>query len=551
VPRRPSRQVSGAMTTPEGARLRLRRDTIAIAVAIGVLAVVCLGWPSGDRLLARLGTPWAGWVSRVVFLLASSHLVMIVFGARRGRDLRRELVGRRSAEAELRHRADHDLLTGLFNRAAFLGRLERVVDSGDPLVIAMVDLDRFKQVNDTLGHAVGDTLLAVVAARMRECVPPDGLVARFGGDEFAFLLPGGARLQESRDCVRQLLHEMRKPFPLEGLVLEIDASVGVVISVEPSAAGHGIPVDAPSALVKQADVAMLAAKAGQLGIVEYSDHLDQQDEERLRLYGDLRLGIDAGQLCLAFQPKVRMSDGRVVGAEALVRWRHPTRGLLTPDAFLPLAEQTDLLHALTDVVLEQALQSCAQWRRQGLAVPMAVNLSARSLLDTGLVERIAALLDRYGLEPGLLELEVTETTAMANPGQAVQMLQELAALGVKVSIDDFGTGYASLAYLSRLPVKALKIDRSFVQRMTTEPTDRTIVRSTIELAHNLGLAVIAEGVEDVASWRCLQGWGCDEAQGFWISHPVPPAEITDCVRRLPGTITTMLTDTRAGVSPPR
>jgi diguanylate cyclase (GGDEF)-like protein len=509
----------------ELATVRLRRDTIAIAVAIGVLAVVSLASPVADAVLTWVRPPWREPLVRVLFLLATSHLVMIGFGARRGADLRRELAARRSAEAVLRHRADHDLLTGLANRRHVLRRLDQAVQDGGPLLVGMIDLDRFKQVNDTLGHAAGDRLLTLAAERMARQLPADGVLARVGGDEFMVVLPAGDRVDASRGVLRGVLAELRRPFEFDGLVLEIDASIGVVVCADPAAVGDGRPTDATSALVKHADLAMYAAKTDRLGIVEYSDHLDRQDEERLRLYGDLRRGLDADQLFLVFQPKLQMRDARMVGAEALVRWRHPDRGVLRPDDFLPVAEQTGLIRDLTDVVLDLALGACRRWSDNGRVVPVAVNLSTRSLLDDALPRRVAELLTRHGLPPEHLELEITESTAMSNPSQAIAVLQELAGLGVRLSVDDYGTGHASLAYLSRLPVNTLKIDKSFVHRMDVEPTDATIVRSTIELAHNLGLTVVAEGVEHAVAWNRLQEWGCDEVQGFWTGRPVAPENL--------------------------
>jgi EAL domain-containing protein (putative c-di-GMP-specific phosphodiesterase class I) len=304
----------------------------------------------------------------------------------------------------------------------------------------------------------------------------------------------------------------------------VDASCG--IAVDGGRAGGGSAAD----LLRRADVAMYAAKSDHLEVVCYDPSLDAHTPEQLALYGDLRRAIRDGELVVHYQPKVGMQGGRVLGVEALVRWQHPQRGLVPPALFIPVAEQTGLIRTLTDVVLGQALSDCRRWRAEGVELPVAVNLSARSLLDTGLPDRVAALLDEHAVPAALLELEITESAAMQDPGRALGVLHQLRGLGLHLSVDDYGTGHASLAYLTRLPVDTLKIDRSFVQTMELDPGDQTIVRSTIDLAHNLGLRVVAEGVETRAAWDELTRLGCDDAQGYWLARPAPAGDVLPCVR---------------------
>lgn len=505
-----------AAASADVASTRLKIDTIVIATLITLLLITSVVWDPTGWLLA--GTQRSGWgvVGRLMFFLATSHVVMFFFGARRGHDLKRELAQRRSAQARLRHQADHDDLTGLRNRGSYLRQVSSWLASTKPVVVALIDLDRFKEINDTLGHHVGDTVLRAAAARMEPLVPPTGVLARLGGDEFAVLLPGD-QIETSRRTVRALLDAIREPLETDGLTLEVDASVGMAVSPD-----HGTGT---ADLLRRADLAMYAAKAGQRGILEFRAELDHNDQARLGLYGDLKRAVTAGELHLVFEPKVAMDDGRVVGVEALMRWQHPSRGPLTPAAFLSVAEQTGLIRPLTNLVIDQALRACRCWKDLGLTLPVAVNLSPRSLLDSALPARVARLLDVHGLEATGLELEVTESAAMTYPSQAVLGLHRLAELGVALSIDNFGTGHASPAYLRQLPVGALKIDRSFVQRLDRDASDRTIVRSTVDLAHDLGLTVVAEGVETDTAWRSLSDWGCDEAQGSLLSRPVSQQEV--------------------------
>ena len=349
-------------------------------------------------------------------------------------------------------------------------------------------------------------------------------VSRLGGDEFAVVLPASASASAAAREAASLVAALRRPFAVGGLTLEIDASVGIAWCPD-----HGRDA---GVLLQRADVAMYTAKAERAGVAVYEPRLDEHTPARLALFGELRRAISRGELVLHYQPKATVRGSRVTGVEALVRWQHPARGLLAPGEFLDVAEHTGLIRPLTVRVLSLALADCRAWRDGGLDLTVGVNLSPRSLLDSGFPDQVAGLLSSYGLDPRLLELEITEGTVMTDPGRALRNLERLHALGVGLSVDDYGTGHSSLAYLSRLPVGALKIDRSFVQRMDVDAGNATIVRSTIELGRNLGLRVVAEGVETAEVWRRLEELGCDDAQGFWLARPSPAAQVPESVREL-------------------
>jgi diguanylate cyclase (GGDEF)-like protein len=382
----------------------------------------------------------------------------------------------------------------------------------------LIDLDHFKEINDTLGHHAGDRLLQEVAVRLRTSLEEPNTVARLGGDEFGVLLFDVPSREEASAVAQQLLAQLREPFSIEGLTLEVDASIGIACAPD-----HGSAVEQ---LIQRADIAMYAAKEGGRGHLLFEPQLDRYSPRRLSLAGALRSAIADGEIVLFFQPKAELSTGRIVGVEALARWQHPRLGLIGPSEFVPIAEQTGLIGPLTSHVLEQALRQVRIWANQGEELSVAVNLSARSFLDAQLAVEIPRLLERTGVDARLLELEITESMLMLDPARAKATLDRLSAIGLSLSVDDFGTGYSSLANLKRLPVDGIKIDKSFVIDMPHDPSDAAIVRSTIDLAHNLGLRVVAEGVESHEAWRRLEELGCDLAQGFHVSRPIPADAMT-------------------------
>jgi diguanylate cyclase (GGDEF)-like protein len=429
--------------------------------------------------------------------------------------------------AENQHQALHDGLTGLPNRTLLRDRTDQAIHQADrelvPAALLLIDLDRFKEVNDTLGHHYGDQLLVQVGERLRRRLREVDTVARLGGDEFAVLLPRIETAEGATTVARKLQAALEEPFLLEDLALDVEASVGVAIY--PS---HGSDTDE---LLQHADIAMYVAKDTHAGFVLFDPKQDQHSPDRLALLGELRRAIDQQQLVLHYQPKVDAHTGQMLGVEALVRWRHPEHGLLSPGDFIPLAERTGLIGPLTNYVLDAALRQCRTWQHTGHELSMAVNVSARSLLDLGFPDQVAGLLARSEVPARLLMVEITESTIMADPTHALEILGRLNIMGVQVAIDDFGTGYSSMAHLKTLPVHELKIDRSFVSQMISNASDEVIVRSTIDLGRNLGLRVVAEGVEDEATWRALDALGCDAIQGYHISRPVPPDELIHWLER--------------------
>ena len=427
------------------------------------------------------------------------------------------------ASRRLRHQALHDALTGLPNRTLLYERTDRsiaVAARSESLVaLLLIDLDRFKEVNDTLGHDHGDELLEEVAERLGEGLRRGDTLARLGGDEFAVLLGDVPDRATAVEVAGRLLDVLRRPFALRGVAVELEASIGVALCPD-----HGTDVNT---LVQRADVAMYDAKRARSGVATYSPERDPYSADRLGLLAELRRALEHDELVLHFQPKVALRDGSVVGVEALVRWRHPTRGLLGPSEFVPLAERTGAVADLTRWVLAAAARQAREWRDRGTPLPVAVNLAAANVVDVALPEVVSGLLRRHGLPGELLECEISEHTAMADPVRALDVLARLRALGVRLSLDDFGTGHSSLAYLKRLPLDAVKIDRSFVAGMVADDDDAVIVRSTIDLARNLRLAVVAEGVEDQATLDDLGALHCDVAQGFHLSPPLPAEQLED------------------------
>ncbi len=447
---------------------------------------------------------------------------------------------------QLRHDALHDGLTELPNRALLQRRTLDALDamamgSLPGLAVMIMDLDSFKEVNDTLGHQHGDELLVEIGTRLATTAGPEATVARLGGDEFAVLFPGAAQPDVALELGRQLLRALEQPVTLNELDIEVGASLGVALAPE-----HACDV---SGLLKRADIAMYAAKGSTGGLRLYEPAMDTSSPQRLALVGELRQAIALDQLVVYVQPKATLADGRITDVEALVRWQHPVHGLLPPDEFVPVAERSGLIRPLTMTVLRTALTACESWRAVGVDVGMAVNLSARSLLDLALADDVGRLLRTHHLPPKMLTLEITESSIMTDPNRTIGLLVRLSEMGVQLSVDDFGTGYSSLSYLKRLPVNEVKIDRSFVTAMDTDADDAAIVRSIVDLGANLSLRVVAEGVEQPATWQQLAELGCDSAQGYLLSRPMPTADFPDWLaaydarrrsgglafRRLPGT----------------
>jgi len=418
------------------------------------------------------------------------------------------------------HKALHDSLTGLPNRSLLLQSVGEQLRSSDPgaFVLAILDLDRFKDVNDTLGHQVGDRLLSMVAARISGALRAGDVVARLGGDEFAIYLPGVGSDRTAVELALRIRESLVEPFELNEVMLELEASIGIAL--------HPVHGDDVEELMRRADVAMYLAKEHQTGVEIYDAGRDRHSTDRLGLLTALRRALDTGQLELYYQPKVTLGDRQVVGVEALVRWIHPTRGFIAPDEFIPLAESSGLMHRLTDFVVDSALGQVAAWREQGLTVAVAVNVSARDLYGTDLVRAVSESLALHRVPAYLLQLEVTERTLMSESSRVVDTLIALQALDVSLSLDDFGTGYSSMMLLKRLPVSEIKVDRSFVSRLTESGDDASIVRSIVELAHAMGLRAVAEGVETDEVWGHLVEMGCDIAQGWFIGRPMPAPAAT-------------------------
>jgi diguanylate cyclase (GGDEF)-like protein len=423
-------------------------------------------------------------------------------------------------ESKAMHDATHDSLTGLPNRVLFQDRLDQALYAarlhGKKLVVLLLDLDRFKEINNTLGHYNGDKVLKQVATRFGELKQDAVTLARMGGDEFAFLLPDVKDDQEIRDMAAMIQKAMVPAFMIEGLSLDLQVSIGVAVSPE-----HGTDGDT---LIQRADVARYVAKDGQNGFVRYSFELDQHSPQRLTLMGELRQGIETGELFLLYQPKVNGADGEIKAAEALVRWKHYKHGVIPPDDFIPMAERTGVIKDLSKFVLKRTLQQIAEWQKEGQEISVSVNLSAQDLLDPELPDVLAGLLASHEVPASQLVVEITETAIIADPELALQVMFRLAEMDVKMSIDDFGTGYSSLSYLKKMPVSEIKIDRSFVMDMMENSNDKVIVKATIGLAHNLGLKVVAEGVENQESADHLKELGCDTMQGFFFSKPISPEE---------------------------
>jgi diguanylate cyclase len=495
--------VAAAWQRPQPPSDRLPARALVGVVLPAVLACASLG-------LLLIGSWRYAGLPRTASLLAAAAITAAIV---------RMLLTVRAVEAlgDARRQARTDDLTALPNRRLFLetldGRLHRR-DHQQPLAVAIVDLDRFKEINDSFGHHLGDRLLQMVAERLGDVVGSAGVLARLGGDEFGVLLPT-ADADRAQTIAAGLLAALRRPFDLEQISLHVDASIGV--SAFPD---HGTD---RSTLLRHADSAMYTAKNDHSGVaVATAGADDDTGRRRLTTLEELRTGLDRDELVLHYQPQLDLAAGVVTGVEALVRWNHPSRGLVYPDGFLPLAEHAGLMGRLTMQVLEMALDQCRSWRAEGLDLTVAVNLSASNLQDAALPSYVAEALARHGVPPDALHLEVTEEVLMRDADRATDVLAQLRAMGIRLAVDDYGTGYSSLAYLHALPVDDLKLDRAFVAHCDTDPRSAAIVKSTVELAHNLGMRMIAEGVENETALDRLRQWDCDLVQGYHLSRPQPP-----------------------------
>ena len=422
----------------------------------------------------------------------------------------------------LRKQALHDDLTKLPNRTLFIDRLEQamlVAQRNDNfLTVLLMDLDHFKEINDTLGHHIGDLLLQQIGPKIHQNLRSIDTIARMGGDEFLLLLPGSNE-KHSMEVSKKILASISEPFMVDGHSLEVGASIGVAI--------FPTHADDANTLIRRADVAMYGAKHKQSGFNLYNPKDDLHNPGRLTLMTELRQAIEQNHLSLHYQPKINLKTNQCIGVEALVRWNHPEKGQILPDTFIKSAEKSGTIKSLTQWVLRNAIDQYMVWDKQGIDINISINISARDFQDPDLLKLIENLVLTSSIDPARLTLELTESAVMTDTKKAFNSLSELDKMGVKLAIDDFGTGYSSLEYLKRLPVDELKIDRSFVVDMTTSKDDAAIVRSTIDLAHNLGLHVVAEGVEDQAALDLLKEMDCDTMQGYFMSEPLPAENIPE------------------------
>jgi diguanylate cyclase (GGDEF)-like protein len=504
---------------PDGKRLAVYTSFKPAGSATGVLALEQDYAPIAQAA-RRAFVPIAGVLQFVMLFLFLMFIPL----------LRRITHRLRSQMGTIQHQALHDDLTDLPNRTLLNDRIEQAVlaaeRSNSSLAIMVLDLDRFKEINDTLGHHAGDVLLQEVALRLRETVRASDTVARIGGDEFGVLSPETTDVIAATSLAERMRRAIEAPLRLDGMSLDVESSIGIALYPI-----HGTTVDE---LLKHADFAMYEAKGRGTPFEVYAKSEEQVTPAQIGLLGEFRRALDESELVVHYQPAADLRSGELRGVEALVRWRHPRHGLLLPSEFVPMVEQTSLIRPLTMEVLDQSLRQSRKWLEQGLDLRIAVNLSPRSLQDPLFTEELQRLLHKWSIAPGRLDLEITESTIMSNPKRAMDALGDLRGLGVGLGLDDFGTGYSSLTYLRALPVDKIKIDKSFVENMATSLSDGVIVRSLIDLAHNLGLRVVAEGVENEVVWRELTQLGCDSAQGFYLSTPRPGLELTRWMAEVDG-----------------
>jgi diguanylate cyclase (GGDEF)-like protein len=438
--------------------------------------------------------------------------------------LLQDIVDMKTHRDALEHRAMHDFLTGLPNRALLQDRLQQAVLTGQregkPLAFLMMDLDRFKKINDSFGHQIGDLLLKKVGKRMSGVLRKTDTLARLGGDEFALVLPA-ADAEQAKRTAHKLLKSLKDPFIVDNHTLQIGTSIGVAMFPE-----HGEDI---GRLLHRADVAMYVAKKTGTGLSLFQPEYDQYHSEYYVLSRDLKNALDGEELFVYFQPKVDMKTGGVSGVEGLLRWHHPKYGFIPPDKIIPLAETLGLIKPLTLLVLKSVFHHYGEWHRDGIDSEMciSVNLSRHNLQDLDFPGEVDDLLKTLDVEPSRIVFEITEGAVMADPEHVLPTLQQLTSMGIRISVDDFGTGFSSLAYLNKMPLYEIKIDKSFVMNMETNANDSSIVRSSIQLAHNFGLSVVAEGVECQNTWALLEGFGCDSVQGYHLCRPLPAQEFKD------------------------
>ena len=434
----------------------------------------------------------------------------------------RDVTDSRNEIVALRHQAMHDGLTDLPNRMMLFDRLAEALEAARSerrlIALLLMDLDRFKDVNDTFGHHFGDVLLKQVAFRLRNQLHVDDTVARLGGDEFAIVLTSALDANGVAMTARRILNSLQQPFVVEGQVLEVGASIGIALYPQ-----HGS--DART-LMRRADVAMYATKQSNAGYTFHErDEPESRVPDQLSLVVEMRTAIERDEFELYYQPKRHLHSGLITRVEVLIRWNHPRRGLLMPASFVPIAERTGLIKPMTDWILDKAMKQCRDWQDAGAPIHVAVNVSAKSLLEETLPSKVQSVLDKWNIDPRFLKIEITESSIMADPAHALAIMSMLQSMGVRLSVDDFGTGYSSLTHLRELPIDEIKIDKSFVTGMLTSEADAAIVRTVIDLAHNLGKQVCAEGVEDAETLQRLEEMDCDLAQGYFISRPVPAATL--------------------------
>ena len=507
--------------------LRAMEQRQALVLLLGIAAAVAVG-----LLLSRGVTEPVRAITAAVRRVGAGDYSPIPESKRRDeigelatsfRTMQAGIAANMSRLTELAHR---DALTGLPTRVLFVDRLDQAIAAGSragtPVAALILNLDHFDSINETLGRPIGDMLLREVAARLRSVVRrANDSVARTGGDEFAILM-AGSRPSDAQRVAEAVARALEVKMTLDGHVVDVRSSIGIAVCPD-----HGHD---PVKLLQRAEVAMRAAKKDQLKIVMWDDRYHENGEKRLSMMSDLKKAVDNEELTLIYQPRVPLGDNGEHYVEALVRWQHPTRGLVPPSEFLPLAEQTGFIRTITHWVLDHAVEQCAQWRNRGLPMNVSVNISPNDLINGELAARLTQTLEKEGCSAGWITLEVTENAIVGEPGHTLKHLERLKQVGCRLALDDYGTGYSSLAYLRRLPLDELKIDKSCTMGMTSDASDALIVRSTIEVAHKLGLAVVAGGVEDEATLNQLRELGCDAVQGFLVSRPLAAEDVPNWVR---------------------